>query len=125
MSPSTLARTLFDAIAHGDEEAMRSVCASSLEVRQNSAPPATLDWLVLYARTVRSVMPDLRYEQILCQDLPNGFVEEHSVCGTLPDGSLFSVRACVVGDVSQGRITRLREYADSAAAAGLARALGR
>ena len=50
-------------------------------------------------------------------------VEEHRVCGTLPDGSNLDLAACVVADVRDGRICALREYMDTAAAAGLVAAL--
>lgn len=53
-----------------------------------------------------------------------GFVEEHAVRGTLPDGSRLDLPVCVVADVVDGKKTNLREYFDTGAAAGLIRALG-
>jgi ketosteroid isomerase-like protein len=41
----------------------------------------------------------------------------------LPDGGELRLAACVVADVGDGRIVRMREYVDSAAAAGLLAAL--
>lgn len=52
-----------------------------------------------------------------------GFVDEHSVRGILPDGSQLDVAVCVVADVRDGKVTGIREYLDTGAAAGLIAAL--
>lgn len=72
---------------------------------------------------VSGVVPDFRYEDRVVTGTDEGFVEEHMVCGTLPDGSALRLPACVVAEVRDGRIVRLREYLDTAAAAGLLQAL--
>ena len=43
--------------------------------------------------------------------------------GTLEDGTKLTIAACVVADIENGKIRHLREYLDSAAAAGLLKAL--
>jgi ketosteroid isomerase-like protein len=53
-----------------------------------------------------------------------GFVEEHSVKGTLPGGNTLDLAVCVVAEIRGGKVTDIREYFDSAAAADLAAALG-
>lgn len=68
-------------------------------------------------------MPDFRYEDILCQTTPDGFVEEHTVRGTLPDGEAINLRLVVVASVAGGQVTSAREYLDSVGAIGLAKAL--
>jgi len=52
--------------------------------------------------------PDL--ENPIRSETSNGFVEEHDVCGTLPDGTKLRFSACVVATVSESKITQLREY---------------
>jgi len=120
---SDIARTFFVATAAGDKAAIRSLCSADLKASQNGAPPMDVDALARFAAAVKRVVPDFRYENAVRAETPTGFVEEHDVCGTLPDGTRMHVAVCVVADVSDGRITALREYLDSAAAAGLINAL--
>ncbi len=81
------------------------------------------DRLLKFTGMVNAVVPDFRYEEAVRSGTETGFVEEHRVRGTLPDGSQLDLMACVVGEVSDGKITVLREYVDTAAAGGLMKAL--
>lgn len=122
-SNTELGRALFNAFESGDEPAVREICHPQLSVRQNKNPEMDLDTLVQFSMTVKKLVPGLHYENITCTATSEGFVEEHDVCGTLPDGSDFLIRACVVATVENGKVTSLREYLDSAAAQGLLAAL--
>jgi len=44
--------------------------------------------------------------------IPGGFLQEHVLCGTAPDGSAVAMPACIVATVADGRITRMHEYLD-------------
>ena len=83
----------------------------------------TMAALLQYTHSVIRAIPDFHYEQAQCSATDTGFVEEHVVCGTLPDGSTLHLPVCVVADVINGKVSRVREYADSFAARGLLRAL--
>jgi len=122
-SHSDIARAFFVATAAGDKAAIRSICSPDLKASQNGAPPMDVDALARFAAAVKRAVPDFRYENAVRSDTSTGFVEEHDVCGTLPDGTRMRLAVCVLGDVSEGKITTLREYLDSAAAAGLIKAL--
>jgi ketosteroid isomerase-like protein len=54
------------------------------------------------------------YTIVSRQAFDGGFVQQHVLSGTLRDGKPFSMPACLVIDVREGRITRLAEYLDSA-----------
>ncbi len=82
-----------------------------------------LETLLGFARAVLHVVADFRYEDPVRSATATGFVEEHSVRGTLPDASDLDLRVCVVADVRDGKVSDLREYIDGVAAAGLVRAL--
>jgi ketosteroid isomerase-like protein len=124
-SHSEIARAFFVATAAGDKTAIRAICSPDLKASQNGAPPMDVDALARFAAAVKRAVPDFRYENAVRSDTPTGFVEEHDVCGTLPDGTAMRLVVCVVADVAEGKITSLREYLDSAAAAGLIDALRR
>lgn len=123
MDHTKVAKALFDAFTEGDADAVRALCASDMSAVQNGGPPMTVDALIAFALSVKRVIPDFRYEQIRRRSTNDGFVEEHSVRGTLPDGAKLDLAACVVAEVRDGKLTHMREYVDTAAAKGLMRAL--
>lgn len=118
-----LCEALFAAFETGDEERVRALCAPDMEARQNKNPPMDLDSLLEFSRAVRRVVKDFRYEDPRRSETATGFVEEHSVRGVLPDGGNLDLAVCVVADVEEGKVCRLREYLDVSAASGLIEAL--
>lgn len=118
-----IARQFFNALQVGDLESASALCADSFEGSQNGGPSRDRSTLMGFTAAVHSVVPDFRYENAVRTQTETGFVEEHDVCGTLPDGSTFKLVICVVGEVEDGKITKLREYVDTGAAAGLLKAL--
>ena len=123
MDHTGLAEALFEAFETGDEEAVRRLCAVDFRARQNNGAYMDLDTVLEFARAVLGVLEDFRYEDAVRSATASGFVEEHAVRGTLPDGSPLDVAICVVAEVRDGRVADLREYFDGVAAAGLIRAL--
>ena len=124
MSGIKLAEELFRAFAAGDDETVRHLCTPDLQAIQNGGAPMNLSTLLMFSAAVRSVVKDFRYENPIRSETATGFVEEHDVCGILPDGTELRFTACVVATVNEGKITQLREYFDSAAVASLAAHLG-
>ncbi|MEM1053525.1 MAG: nuclear transport factor 2 family protein [Pseudomonadota bacterium] len=118
-----IARRFFAALEANDLESARALCADNFQGSQNGGPAIDLESLMQFTAAVHKVVPDFRYEDATRWETQGGFVEEHSVCGTLPDGDTFKLILCVVGEVAEGKIMKLREYVDSAAAAALLQAL--
>ncbi len=71
-----------------------------------------LDWFI---RT----LPDRNYRVVRREALADGFLQQHVLEATLPDGVKWSMDACVVVKIENGLITRLDEYLDSAQGAAL------
>ena len=69
-------------------------------------------------------IPDRRYRVLRIEALKDGYIQQHVLEATLPDGTAWAMPACVVIRMDDGRITRLDEYLDSAQAAALS-AFGR
>jgi len=76
-----------------------------------------LDWFI-------RALPDRNYRVTRLEALPDGFMQQHVLEATLPDGAKWAMDACVVVRMENGVITRLDEYIDSAKSA-LLRAHGR
>jgi len=120
---TTIARALFDAFQAGDTDAASALLAPDFKGTQNGGPASNRAMLMGFLDAVHAKTQNFRYEEITCTATATGFVEEHAVRADLPGGEVFDVTLCVVGEVVDGKITALREYADNARAAGLAKAL--
>ena len=75
----------------------------------------------LVARWMAKRMPDKHYDEIRRQPTPTGFVQQHVLRGTAPDGTAVEIPACLIVTIADGRITRLEEYLDTKDAAALSR----
>src|SRR5580698_1223856 len=69
-------------------------------------------------------LPNRHYRVLSREALKDGFLQQHVLEATLPDGTAWSMPACVIVRMKDGRITRLDEYLDSAHSAALSN-LGR
>ena len=123
MTHSQLAEALFAAFESGDADAAKALCAPALRGSQNGGPSFGLEAVIGFALKVKSIAPDFGYKDAVRSDTATGFVEEHRICATLPDGTAFDMMICVVGEVKGGKVVALREYLDTAAAEPLTRAL--
>ena len=111
-----LARRFFDCIEQGDIEGFAACYAPDVEIWHNTdgatqnleANRAGITGMV--SRIANRVYDDRRVEVF-----PGGFVQQHVLRGTrVHDGARLSMPACVVCAVTDGRITRVDEYFDSA-----------
>lgn len=124
MTNTEIAAALFEALARNDAEAVRGLCAPDMQVRQNDGTPMSLESLLRFNAKVQRVISGFGYHETVRSATEAGFVEEHAVRGVAPGGKAFSFTVCVVADVRDGKVTSVREYVDTAAAADLIAALG-
>lgn len=119
------AKRFVDAIQAGDTAAVRACYAPDAKLWHNNdgieqtvdQNMKVLDWFI---RT----LPDRNYRVLRREALPDGFMQQHVLEATLPDGTKWAMDACVVVRMKDGVITRLDEYIDSAKSQAL-RAHGR
>jgi uncharacterized protein len=114
------ANRFFDGLLAGDLAELEAACApdSVLWINLTEQERPLRSSLPGFAR-LRSKVPDLRMEAVRRREVPGGFVEQHVLVGTMPDGEMLRVVGCFLGTVADGRITRLEEYVDGGQAAGL------
>ena len=113
------------AIQSGDVATVRACYAPDAKLWHNSdrieqtvdQNMAVLDWFI-------KTLPDRNYRVIRREALSDGFLQQHVLEATLPDGTAWSMDACCVIKIENGLIIRLDEYLDSAQAKAL-RAFGR
>jgi uncharacterized protein len=120
-----LAERFLGAIESGDVATVRACYAPDAAIWHNNDDREqdvdrnlrSLEWFM-------RKLPDRHYRVVRREALKDGFLQQHVLEATLPDGTKWKMPACVVVKVRDGLIVRLDEYLDSAATAPLA-ALGR
>jgi ketosteroid isomerase-like protein len=110
-----LAKRFFDSVEAGDVEALRGMYAPDAQVWHNTDEIATsvdenLKTLAGFVQRIR----ERRYRDRRLAVFDGGFVQQHVLHGVRADGAAVTLPACIVCQVSNGRITRLDEYFDSA-----------
>ena len=106
---------LMAAIMAGNVDAVRQIYSPDAVIWHNNDNVtqsvdenlAVLGWVVKH-------IANLRYENVRRQRTESGFVQQHVLRGTAPNGKPLEVPACLVCTVVDGRITRLDEYLDTA-----------
>ncbi len=113
-----LADRFLTAVETGDGDGMRAAYApdaviwhngDGLEHREQGQSP---EHNIRVMHWMRRILTDIRYTLIHRETTQRGFVQQHILTGTLPDGSALVMPAMVVCQVENGRITRLDEYFD-------------
>ena len=117
-----VADRLFKAIERGDVAAIRtSVYAPDAKIwHNNDGLTQTVEQNLAVLGWVVANISEIAYTEVRRQPTPAGFVQQHVLRGKLKSsGKEFSLPACIVCEVENGRITRLDEYFDSAHTAAL------
>jgi ketosteroid isomerase-like protein len=114
------ANRFFGGLLAGDLSELEAACAPEavLWINLTEQERSLSASLPGFAR-LRAKVPDLRMDDVRRRAVPGGFVEQHALVGTMPDGEPLRVVGCFLGTVEDGRITRLEEYVDGGQAAGL------
>ncbi len=115
MTNDVLAERLFEAIERGDVGAVRDLYSTNAVIWHNTdgieqtaeQNLATLAWVV-------ENLAERRYEDIRRSVTDRGFVQQHMMRWTKVDGTRAELPACIVAACSDGLITRIDEYLDSA-----------
>ena len=109
-----VADRLFAAITAGDVDAVRGIYAPDARIwhAHTGVTQSVDDNLRVLAWVVKH-LAGRRYEEVRRQRTDTGFVQQHVLRGTAPDGAPFELPACLVCRVERGRITRIDEYLDS------------
>jgi ketosteroid isomerase-like protein len=116
--PLEVAARLFDAVESGDVAAVAEIYAPDAVIwHAHTGTSQTAEENVQVLGLVTRRLRDMRYEEVRRQRTERGFVQQHVLRARGPEGQRVELRACMVCDVVDGRITRLDEYLDGAAVA--------
>jgi ketosteroid isomerase-like protein len=116
--PLDVAARLFAAVEAGDVAAIAQLYAPDAVIwHSHTGTTQTAEENVQVLGMVTKRLRDLRYEEVRRQRTERGFVQQHVLRAHGPEGQPVELRACMVCDVVDGRITRLDEYLDGASVA--------
>jgi ketosteroid isomerase-like protein len=105
-----------EAVQSGDIAAFRACYAADAKIWHNHDNiEQTLDQNIKALAWFMRVLPDRFYRVQRRAALKDGFLQQHVLEATLPDGTKWRMAACVVVKMENGVIARLDEYLDSAA----------
>lgn len=108
------------AIENGDLETVRASYAPGAKIWHNhDGIEQSVDENLKVMTWMARALPGRRYRIIRREALADGFLQQHVLEATLPDGAAWTLDACVVIRMANGLITRLDEYLDSAQTAAL------
>ena len=108
------------AIQAGDTATVRACYAPDAKLwHNNDGIEQTVDQNLKVLAWFVKTLPDRNYRVLRVEALPDGFVQQHVLEATLPNGERWAMDACVVIKIENGLITRLDEYLDSAKSAAL------
>ncbi len=112
---TALAQRFFAALEAGDKEAVAACYAPHVGIWHNTDRMVqTREENLAVLDGFFAVVRDRRYEDVRLVAFPGGFVQQHRLTGTLPDGGTLDWPACIICQVEDGKIVRLDEYMDSA-----------
>ena len=116
--PLDVAARLFAAVEAGDIATVAQLYAPGAVIwHSHTGTTQTAEENVEVLGLVTRRLRDLRYEEVRRQRTERGFMQQHVLRARAPQGEPVELRACIVCDVVDGRITRLDEYLDGAAVA--------
>jgi ketosteroid isomerase-like protein len=112
---AALARRFFDAVEAGDIDTVYGCYAPGAKIWHNTdGLEQTRDENVATLRDFIRRIPTRSYAERRLNVFSGGFVHQHELRCVRADGVAVTLPACLVCQVSDGRITRLDEYFDSA-----------
>ena len=113
------------AIQGGDVDTVRACYAPDAKIWHNTDRiEQTVEQNMKVLQWFIDTLPDRNYRVIRREALKDGFLQQHVLEATLPDGTKWSMDACCVIRIENGVIVRLDEYLDSAQGKAL-RSFGR
>jgi ketosteroid isomerase-like protein len=125
MTNDALAMQFFEALGAADVGALRSLLAPDARFWVNIGPiDLSADQRLAVLELERTHLASFALHDLRFQTTGTGFVLQFTTDGTTTDGAELHIPACLVAEVDDdGRITRVDEYADSAPAKPLLRAI--
>lgn len=111
----TLAAGFIAAIEEGNIPRLHELCSTDVVIwHNNDNQEVDLDNVARLLTWLSRNVRDLRYADVRRRAFAGGYVQQHVLTGVAPNGDALHLPACLIMQVSNGLITRIEEYLDSA-----------
>lgn len=117
LDPATeeLASAFIAAIEQGNIPRLHELCSEDVVIWHNDDnKEVDLDRVARILSWLSTNVRDLRYADVRRRAFAGGYAQQHVLTGIAPGGADLQVPACLIVQVSNGAITRIEEYLDSA-----------
>jgi len=112
-----LAERLAEASNRGDTEEIARCYAPDARIWRNfDGQEQSVEEMFKVSRWINKRLSNRQYKVLRREAFPGGYMQQHVMTGTLPNGDAFELPACFVAFVKDGKVTRVEEYLDSAQA---------
>jgi ketosteroid isomerase-like protein len=116
----TLAAAFIAAIEQGNIPRLYELCSKDVVIwHNNDNLDVDLDHVARILSWLSTNVRELQYADVRRRAFAGGYVQQHVLTGIAPNGAQLQLPACLVMHVSDGAITRIEEYLDSAGVAVL------
>jgi ketosteroid isomerase-like protein len=114
--PIAVAERFMAALNIADEKTVRDIYAPDARIWHNFDDKLqSVDENMKSMHWMHRRLSKLNYDIQNRVALPDGFLQQHILRGTLASGEEFALHACAICKVENGKITELAEYLDTAA----------
>ncbi len=115
-----VAERFMNALERADADAVRKIYSPDARIWHNfDEKLQTVEENIKAMRWMHRVLNNLRYDIQRGEVLPDGFLQQHILRGTLASGDAFALHACAICQVDGENIVALEEYLDLAQTAVL------
>jgi ketosteroid isomerase-like protein len=115
LETETLAADFIAAIEKGNIPRLYELCSKDVVIwHNNDNQEVDLDNVARILTWLSTHVRELRYAEVRRRAFAGGYVQQHVLKGVAPSGAELHLPACLVMQVSNGLITRIEEYLDSA-----------
>jgi ketosteroid isomerase-like protein len=115
-----LAADFIAAIEQGNISRLYELCSNDVVIWHNDDNrEVDLDRVARILSWLSTNVRGLRYAEIRRRAFAGGYLQQHVLTGVAPNGAELHLPACLIMHVSDGAITRIEEYLDSAGVAVL------
>jgi len=115
-----LAERFIQILNRGDADGLREIYSTDARIWHNfSEELQSVEENVKTMLWVHRVLANLNYDIQRRELLPDGFMQQHILRGTLASGEAFAMPACAICKVKDGQIVALEEYLNFAHTAPL------
>ncbi len=115
-----IARELVRRLLNKDVEGVADLYTDEMTAWRNSDGRTLVKKQALkVVKILTGNLDDLRYENVRVTPTENGFVQQHTMRCTAPNGEAVEAHVCMIATVENGKISQVHEYMDTAQMAPL------